>query len=59
MNEIVSKFLLVVDRFMPEMHLNLLIVSLLIVLVIHLLKTKKELKNLCKQEIQILFTKMI
>ena len=59
MNEIVSKFLLVVDRFMPEMHLNLLIVSLLIVLVVHLLKTKKELKNLCKQEIQILFTKMI
>ena len=28
-------------------------------LVVHLLKTKKESKNLCKQEIQIIFTKMI
>ena len=57
MNEIVNKFLLVVDRFMSEMHLKFLIVFLLIVLVVHLLKTKKELKNLCKQEIQIIFTK--
>ena len=27
-------------------------------LVVRLLKTKKELKNLCRQEIQILFTEM-
>ena len=42
---------------MPEMHLNNLV--LLTVLVVHLLKTKKELKNLCRLEIQILFTKTI
>ena len=40
MNEIVNKFLLVGDRFMPEMHLKVL----LIVLVAHLPKAKKELK---------------
>ena len=32
---------------------------LLIVLVVHLLKTEKDLKNLCKQEIQIIFIGMI
>ena len=32
---------------------------LLILLVIHLPKTKKEFKNLCRQEIQILYTKII
>ena len=31
--------------------------DLLIVFVIHLIKTKKEFKNSCTQEIQILFTK--
>ena len=44
MNEIVNKFLLAGDKFMPEMHLNN--PDLLIVLVGHLLKTKKQFKNL-------------
>ena len=44
MNEIVNKFLLARDKIMPEMHLKKPV--LLIVLVVHLLKTKKELKNL-------------
>ena len=43
MNEIVNNFLLTGDKFM---------------LVDHLLKTKKEFKNLKKQEIQAIFTKM-
>ena len=51
-----NKFLLVGDKFMPEMHLKQR--GLLTVLVVHLLETKKELKNLCRQETQILFTKM-
>ena len=41
---------------MPEMHLKK--TDLLTVLVGHLLKTKKEFKNLKKQEIQVIFTKM-
>ena len=41
---------------MAEMHLNR--PNLLIVLVNHLLKTEKEFKNLNKQEIQDLFTKI-
>ena len=53
MNEIVNTFLLAGDKFMSEMHLNNS--SLL---VDHLLKTKKEFKNLKKQEIQTIFTKM-
>ena len=40
---------------MPEMHLNNL--DLLIALVDHLLKTRKEFKNLKKQEIQAIFAK--
>ena len=56
MNEIVNKFLLVGDKFMPEMHLRQ--PGLLIVLVDRLLKRKKELRNLKKQEILIIFTKM-
>ena len=56
MNEIVNKFLLAGDKFMPEMHLNNL--ALLIVLVVPILKTKKELKSSYRQEIQILFTEM-
>ena len=51
MNEIVNKFLLAGDKFMPEM-------DLLIVLVDHLLKTRNKFKNLKKQEIQAIFTKM-
>ena len=56
MNKIVNKFLLAGDKFIPEMHLKQ--PDLLIVLVDHLLKTKKDLKNLKKQEIQNIFTKM-
>ena len=50
MNEIVSKFLLAGDKFMPEMHLKQPVV--------HLLKTEKKLKSLSRLEIQILFTEM-
>ena len=39
MNEIVNRFLLARDKSMPEMHLNL---DLTTVLVVHLLKKKKE-----------------
>ena len=55
-NEIVNKFLLAGDKFMPKRHLKQS--DLLIVLVDHLLKTKKEFKNLKKQEIRPIFTKM-
>ena len=57
MNEIVNKFLLAGDKFMPEMHLKQPGFTYS-ASVVPLLKTKKELKNLCRQEIQILFTKM-
>ena len=53
MNEIVNKFLLARDEFMPEMHLKQPRVT-----VDHLLKRRKELKNLKKQDIQAIFTKM-
>ena len=55
MNAIVNKFSLAGDKFMPEMHL--IQPDLLIALVDHLLKTRKECKNLKKQEIQVIFTK--
>ena len=55
MNEVVNKFLLAGDKLMPEMHLKQ---PGLIVLVDHLLKTKKEFKHLKKQEIQTIFTYM-
>ena len=55
-NEIVNKFLLAGDKFMPKRQLKQ--PDLLIVLVDHLLKTKKEFKNLKKQEIRAIFTKM-
>ena len=42
-NEIVSKFLLAGDKFMPEMHLK---------------QAVKKLKSLSRLEIQILFTEM-
>ena len=57
MNKIVNRFLLVGDKFMTEMHLKNLF--LLTVLVVHLSKTKKELKSLSRLEIQTLFTEMI
>ena len=53
MNEIVNRFLLVGDKFMPEMHLKQPGFFLLIIHVVHLPETKKELKSLCRQEIQI------
>ena len=53
MNEIVNKYLLAANKFMPEKYLKQ--PGLLIVLVIHLLKTKKEFKNLRKQEMQVIF----
>ena len=56
MNEIINKFLLAGDKFMSEMHLKQ--TGFTIVLVGHLLKIKKEFKNLKKQEIQAIFTKM-
>ena len=53
MNKILNKFLLVGNKFMPEMHLKNSLV-LLTVLVVHLQKLKKELK-ISRQETQILF----
>ena len=53
MNEIINKFLLVGDKFMPEMHLKQ--PGFTRSAWVHLLKTKKEFKSLCKVEIQILF----
>ena len=54
MNEIVNKFLLARDKFMPEMHLKQPRVT-----VDHLLKRRKELKNLKKQDIQAIFANYI
>ena len=48
-------FLLVGDKFMPEMHLRQLG---FIVLMHHLQKLKKEYKSLNKLEIQDMFAKM-
>ena len=56
MNAVINKFLLAGDKFISEMHLKKQ--DLLITLVNHLLKTKKEYKNLKKQEIQYIFTEM-
>ena len=53
MNEIVNKFLLAGDKVMPEMYLR----QLRFTNSVNLLKTKKEYKNLKKQEIQDIFTK--
>ena len=56
MNEIVNKYLFAGDKFMPEMHLKQ--PGFTYSACDHLLKTKKEFKNLKKQEIQAIFTKM-
>ena len=56
MNEIVNKFLLAGDKFMSEMHLKQ--PGFTYSTQYHLQKTKKKLKNLKKQEIQTIFTKM-
>ena len=55
MNEIVNKFLLARDTFMPEIHFKQPGFTYSACGSF----TKNELKNLCRQEIQILFTKMI
>ena len=55
MNEIINKFLLAGDKFMPEMHLRQ--PDLLIMLADLSLKTKNEYKNAKKQEIQNTFIK--
>ena len=52
MNEIINKFLLTGDKFMPEMHLRFL------VLVDHLLKMNREFKDSWRLEIQNTFTNM-
>ena len=56
MNEIVNKYFLAGDKFMPEMNLKQQ--DLLTVLVDHSQKGKKEFRNLKKQETQAIFTKM-
>ena len=55
MNEIVNNFLLAEDKFMLKMHLRQS--DLHIALAEHSLKTKKEDKNLKKQEIHDIFIK--
>ena len=55
MNKVADKCLQIEDKFIPEMHLSL---DLLIVLVDHLVKMSKEFKDLWRQEIQTTFTEM-
>ena len=57
MNEIVNKFLLAGDKFMCEMHLKQ--PDFTYSACDPFTKKKKEFKNLRKQEIQIIFTRMI
>ena len=56
MNEIVNKFLLAGHKFMPEMHLKQ--PQFVYSACGPFTKIKKEFKNLKKQEIQAIFTKM-
>ena len=51
MNNITNNFLLAVDKFMPEMHLRPRVDLLLDI--------EKELKNLNKQVIRVIFIEMI
>ena len=57
MNEIINKFLLAGDKFMPQMHLKQPGFTYS-PCGPFMQKIKKELKNLCKLVIQILFIKM-
>ena len=57
MNKIVNIFLLVGDKFMPEMHLKQ--PGFTYSACGPFTKTKKEFKKLCRQEIQVIYTKMI
>ena len=56
MNEIVNTFLLVGDKFMPEMHLKQ--PGFTYSACGPFTKNKERIENLCKQEIQTLFTEM-
>ena len=56
MNEIVNKFLLAGDKFIPEMHLKQ--PGFTYSACKPFTKKKKEFKNLQKQEIQAIFTKI-
>ena len=56
MNEIVNKFLLAGDKFTPEIHLKQS--GFTYSPCDHLLEINKEYKNLKKQEIQDIFTRM-
>ena len=56
MNEIVNKFLLAGDKFMSEMHLKQ--PGFTYSAYGPFTKKKKEFKNLKKQDIQFIFTKM-
>ena len=56
MNEIVNKFLLAADTFMPEMHLKQ--PGFTYSACRTFTKNKQRIKNLKKHEIQTIFTKM-
>ena len=56
MNEIVNKFLLAGDKFMPEMYLKQL--GFTYSTCGPFTKNKERIQNLQKQEIQAIFTKM-
>ena len=56
MNEIVSTFLVIGDKFMPEMHLKQ--PGFTYSACGPFTKNKERIGNLCKQEIQTLFTEM-
>ena len=56
MNEMVNKFLLAGDKFMPEIHLRLGL-YLFKVVVDHFKKQRKNIKNLEKQKINDIFLK--
>ena len=57
MNKIINKFLLAGDKFMPEMHLKQLGFTYS-VCGSFTLKIKNKFKNLKKQAIQVIFTKI-
>ena len=55
-NEIMNEFLLAGDKFMPKMHLKQ--TGFTYSACGPFTKTKKELKSICRHEIQTLFTKI-
>ena len=56
MNQIVNTFLLAGDKFMPEMHLRQ--PGFTYSPCGSFTRNKQKFKNLCRQEIQIIFTRM-